>query len=65
MKSQRWTVRNIDYDTIQRLKEVSQYWDVTMGYLVNEAVSSWYNQLPEEEGSEDAIADNIGHDNRS
>ena len=43
----RWTVRNIEQNTIDMIAEVHETSGITYGELLNEAVLSWYESLPE------------------
>ena len=44
---EKWTVRNISPDAYQMLREVSEYSHMTFGDALSEAVTDWYNHLPE------------------
>ena len=43
----RWTIRNIERDTIDIIAEVHEISGMSYGELLNEAVLSWYQLLPE------------------
>jgi hypothetical protein len=43
----RWTVRNIEQNTIDIIAEVHETSGITYGELLNEAVLSCYESLPE------------------
>lgn len=45
----RWTIRNIDPETVAMINEIRAHSDVTSGELVNEAVVYWFESLDEED----------------
>lgn len=58
MDIKRWSVRNIEEETLAILRQMSDHWGVRMGDLVNEAVVVWYNRLPIEDDNSDGDEDN-------
>lgn len=49
----RWTIRNIDPDTIAIINEIRDQSGTTSGALVNEAILDWYENLEEADADED------------
>ena len=45
----RWTIRKVDPDVIEMVREVADMNDLTLGECVNDAVRDWYDSLPEED----------------
>jgi len=59
--SYRWTVRNVDPEVVDLLKEVSETSGGCYGELLTEAIETWYDGLPFEddedtEESDDPVA---------
>lgn len=48
----RWTIRNIDPETIAIINAVRAHSGATSGDLVNEAVMDWYENLDEDDEEE-------------
>lgn len=48
-ESKRWTVRNVDPETIQIINQMREFSGFTAGELLNEAVSDWYENLEEDD----------------
>lgn len=46
MSDRRITIRNIDPDLWDRLREVAIDNDLTLGEAVNDAIETWYDSLP-------------------
>jgi len=51
MQGYRWTVRNLDPLVLGLLWEVRETSGVPFGELLTEAIETWYQGLPEDEGS--------------
>lgn len=45
----RWTVRNVNPETIKIINLMSAFSGVTTGEILNEAVSDWFENLEEED----------------
>lgn len=45
-KKEKWTVRQISEQTINRIAEVSEESGYTYGELLDQAVEDWYDHLP-------------------
>jgi len=55
MSSYRWSVRNLDEDILELLREVKEVSGLSYGEIVSEAVSDWYRRLPEDDA--ETVAD--------
>ena len=45
----RWSVRGVEVEALEMLREVYDECCCPMGYLLSEAIRVWYDGLPEEE----------------
>jgi hypothetical protein len=56
MHTFKWSVRNVEHEAVERLREVQATSGGLLGELLTEAVFDWFENLPEEAGNQESIA---------
>ena len=54
----RWTIRGVDIDTVEMIREVAFTSDMTLGACLDEAVRFWYESLPDSPDDAETEASN-------
>ena len=55
MNTFKWSVRNVDHEAVERLREVQETSGGLLGELLTEAVFDWFENLREETDDEESI----------
>ncbi len=57
MQEYKWCVRNLDPQVLHLLREVKETSGLGYGELVSEAITDWFENLPEDEPADETVSD--------
>ena len=57
MQEYKWSVRNLDPEVLNLLREVKEESGLGYGDLVSEAITDWHANLPESEPADETVSD--------
>lgn len=55
MHTFKWSVRNVEHEAVERLREVQETSGGLLGQILSDAIFDWYEHLPEEADDQESI----------